>query len=109
MWRVAALLFIFSSACFAADLSISGWRNPKTYLEEFPLGISQTDFYNQVGPPHASFKMGDSDLWVYAIGGDGPRYTFEIKAGAVAEVQYKSPMGMHDGLTASAAQAAMKR
>jgi len=100
-----ALSLLFGVA-HAADITFSGWTNPKTYLSEFPLGqVTGQDVLSQLGVPARTVSFGGAEYWTYPLVpvAESPRqFTFEIRDGKVTDVQYNNKYipDAHDGLSA---------
>lgn len=94
----------------AADITFSGWTNPKTYLSEFPLNqVTQQELLKQLGVPARTVSFGGAEYWSYPLVpiADSTRsFTFEIRDGKVTDVQYNNKFvsDQHDGMTAKTAQ-----
>lgn len=112
MLRPLARLLSYGALCAllacssSGDLRPSAWGNPSVYLEEFPLGLKQSELYAQLGAPGSMIRIGEAEIWIYRVTESeiGPRYEFEIIGGAVTNVTYRSSMGMYDGLNARSAR-----
>ena len=105
--RLAAIGFacVLSAAALAADLKITIYTNPKSYLARFPLGVTQSEVYEQLGAPENTLQLGERTIWVYEYGqGYRRKFSFELIDGKVVEVRYND-QGSMNGLTATQLQA----
>jgi hypothetical protein len=107
--RLAAAMLLacfLSAAALAAGLKITIFTNPKSYLAKFPLGVAQSELYEQLGAPESTLQLGERTVWVYRYGeGYGLRkFSFELVGGKVVEVRYND-QGPWNGLTATQLQA----
>lgn len=107
---ITFVLLLGLGVASAADLTFSGWTNPKTYISEFPLNqVTQQELLSQLGVPLRTVSFGGAEYWSYPLVpiADSTRsFTFEIRDGKVTDVQYhnKFVADQHDGLAAKAMQ-----